>query len=530
MGASLSPMMTHYVEVKEQNSRGLLFYRVGDFYELFFDDARRAAELLDLTCTSRQNHGGEPIPMAGVPHHALQTYVDRCLAQGVSAVICDQLEDAALAKGMVKRGVTRIETPGTVVQEDQPDQVFLAAIAPPERAKDRWGLALLDLGCADFRCSDFGSLEETLEEVRRFDAKELIFPEDLEFQASAFQGALVPLDRGWFRRKGSAEQIQDFLSVHDLAAFGLSDRPDRVAAAAAASRYARSTRSGEFNHIHVLKSYERSDRLHLDGATLRNLEVFFTLSGQRDGGLLKTLDRCATPGGKRALAESLRAPLLNPTEIEARLDRCEVLLRDHGLRSAVRDHLRRVGDLERIASRLALGGGNPRQLRVLANGLNSLPELAILLQSSETMHQWFMSKWQPLESDLRPLAVELNLALVERPLFVGAMEIVLPTAMILNSTKPAIWLATAQKRSNPLQRLRSKPLGYRPSRSNKTKSLVTLSKSAIATLTRFQSIIVASKPSRRVNATSTMSWMDWPKGSRPLKRKAMRSKPNFFML
>ncbi|MAO85153.1 MAG: DNA mismatch repair protein MutS [Myxococcales bacterium] len=415
MGASLSPMMTHYVEVKEQNSRGLLFYRVGDFYELFFDDARRAAELLDLTCTSRQNHGGEPIPMAGVPHHALQTYVDRCLAQGVSAVICDQLEDAALAKGMVKRGVTRIETPGTVVQEDQPDQVFLAAIAPPERAKDRWGLALLDLGCADFRCSDFGSLEETLEEVRRFDAKELIFPEDLEFQASAFQGALVPLDRGWFRRKGSAEQIQDFLSVHDLAAFGLSDRPDRVAAAAAASRYARSTRSGEFNHIHVLKSYERSDRLHLDGATLRNLEVFFTLSGQRDGGLLKTLDRCATPGGKRALAESLRAPLLNPTEIEARLDRCEVLLRDHGLRSAVRDHLRRVGDLERIASRLALGGGNPRQLRVLANGLNSLPELAILLQSSETMHQWFMSKWQPLESDLRPLAVELNLALVERP-------------------------------------------------------------------------------------------------------------------
>ena len=111
MGASLSPMMTHYVEVKEQNSRGLLFYRVGDFYELFFDDARRAAELLDLTCTSRQNHGGEPIPMAGVPHHALQTYVDRCLAQGVSAVICDQLEDAALAKGMVKRGVTRIETP-----------------------------------------------------------------------------------------------------------------------------------------------------------------------------------------------------------------------------------------------------------------------------------------------------------------------------------------------------------------------------------------------------------------------------------
>ena len=415
MAETLSPMMLHYVEVKDQNPRGLLFYRVGDFYELFFDDARGSAELLDLTCTSRQNHGGEPIPMAGVPHHALQTYVDRCLAQGVSVVVCDQLEDAALAKGMVKRGVTRIETPGTVVQEDQPEQVFLAAIAPPERGKDRWGLALLDLGCADFRCTDFDRLEEALEETLRFDARELIIPEDLELPPGAFHGALVPLDRGWFRRKGAAQQVADFLSVHDLAAFGLADAPDRLAAAAAASRYARSTRSTEVNHVHVLRSYERSDRLHLDGATLRNLEVFHTLSGQRDGALFKTLDRCATPGGKRALAESLRAPLLEQQAIEARLDRCDALLRDHSLRTSVREHLRRVGDLERIASRLSLGGGNPRQLRVLADGLNSLPDLASLLQSSELLQGWFMGRWESLEADLRPLAMELNLALVERP-------------------------------------------------------------------------------------------------------------------
>ena len=232
----LSPMMTHYVETKHVHPNGLLFYRVGDFFELFFDDAVNAGKLLGLVCTSRQVHQGEPIPMAGVPHHALEGYVDQALDHGLPVVVVDQVEDPAQAKGIVKRAVTRIETPGTVIREEDPDPIFVAAIAPPSKRKERWGFAVMDLGSADFRCTTFDTASEALEELRRLGVRELLVPEDAELPTSGFDGALVELDTTWFARRSAGKTVKGFLGVRDLAAFGLDRRPDRLAASASVAR------------------------------------------------------------------------------------------------------------------------------------------------------------------------------------------------------------------------------------------------------------------------------------------------------
>ena len=226
-------MMTHYVETKQLHPKGLLFYRVGDFFELFFDDAVLAGKLLGLVCTSRQVHQGQPIPMAGVPHHALEGYVDESLNHGLHVVVVDQVEDPSQAKGIVKRAVTRIETPGTVIREDDPDPVFIAALAPPTKRQERCGFAVMDLGSADFRCTSFHTLDEGIEELRRLGVRELLVPEGDEALAQHFEGALVELEPSWFLRKSAPKQLKAFLGVSDLATFGLTGHKDRLAAAAA---------------------------------------------------------------------------------------------------------------------------------------------------------------------------------------------------------------------------------------------------------------------------------------------------------
>jgi DNA mismatch repair protein MutS len=413
-----SPMMAHYVETKKTHPNGLLFYRVGDFFELFFEDAVRAGKMLGLTCTSRQQHNGEPIPMAGVPHHAIEGYIDLALQAGVAVVMVDQVEDPAQAKGIVKRAVTRIETPGTVVREDRPGQTYLAAIAPPDKRRDRWGVAVLDLSCADFRCTDFESEAECAEELRRLEVQELIVPEAYDPARLLFEGAVVPLTDSWFARRGAGERLKEFLGCFDLKAFDLAGAVDRCAAAAAAAQYVAATRPDPITHVRSVRSYERCDRLHIDAATLRNLEVFSTLSGERSGSLFHALDLTETLGGKRALAEALRAPLIERKAINARHDRVQAFVDDSMLRTEVRQALGPVGDLDRIATRLALGGGNPRQLRVLANSLLSLPALGSLLARSEVLAPWFDDQWSELAgppAGLEALGAELDRALVERP-------------------------------------------------------------------------------------------------------------------
>jgi DNA mismatch repair protein MutS len=411
-------MMAHYVETKKTHPNGLLFYRVGDFFELFFEDAVRAGKLLGLTCTSRQAHKGEPIPMAGMPHHAIEGYIDVALEAGVAVVIVDQVEDPAQAEGIVKRAVTRVETPGTVVREDRPGQTYLAAIAPPDKRRDRWGIAVLDLSCADFRCTAFDSEAECAEELRRLEVQELIVPEGYAPKLLAFDGAIVSLADAWFARRGAADRLKEFLGCFDLKAFDLEAAPNRCAAAAAVAQYVAATRPDPITHVRRVRSYERTDRLHIDAATLRNLEVFCTLSGERAGSLFQALDLTETMGGKRALAEALRSPMIERRAIGARHDRVQALLDDPMLRGELRGALSAVGDLDRIATRLALGGGNPRQLRVLANSLLSLPVIAAMLARSEVLAPWFDAAWSALAAPpagLADLAAELDRALVDRP-------------------------------------------------------------------------------------------------------------------
>jgi DNA mismatch repair protein MutS len=363
-------------------------------------------------------HQGEAIPMAGMPHHALNGYIDQALQHGLPVVVVDQVEDPAQAVGMVKRAVTRIETPGTVVREDDPAQVFIAAIAAPVKRKQRFGFALMDLGCADFRCTAFDTLAEALEELRRLGVCELLIPEGMELPLGSFDGALVEVAADWFARRSAAAQVKSFIGVGDLAGFGLSSSPDRLAAAGALARYVQATRVDAIEFVTELHSYERVDRLHLDISTLRNLEIFSTLSGERQGSLFQAVDRTKTPGGRRALIESLRAPLCRMAPIEARLNRVQALVEDHHLRAAARQELGAVIDLERLGSRLALGGGNPRQLRHLANSLLAMPALVQRLSASDLLGPWFDNAWQGItgdESGLLVLAELLDRALEERP-------------------------------------------------------------------------------------------------------------------
>jgi DNA mismatch repair protein MutS len=416
----LSPMMSHYVETKHLHPNGLLFYRVGDFFELFFDDAVSAGKLLGLTCTSRQVHQGQAIPMAGVPHHALEGYVDQALDQGLPVVVVDQVEDPAQAKGIVKRAVTRIETPGTVIREDDPDPIFIAALAPPTKRKERCGFAVMDLGSADFRCTSFDTVAEGIEELRRLGVRELLLPEGEEQLAQTFDGAQVELEKGWFARRGAPSHLKGFLRVKDLAAFGLAGHKDRLAAAAALARYVQATRTDAIEFVTRLRNYERVDRLHLDASTLRNLEIFSTLSGERRGSLFHAVDRTCTAGGKRALIEALRAPLRDRQIIEDRLNRTQAMVANDDLRAQVRDELDAVVDLERLASRLALGGGNPRQLRQLASSLVAMPSLAQRLSPDPVLGTWFSEVWRLVAGEaqgdgLLALGQLLDRALEERP-------------------------------------------------------------------------------------------------------------------
>ena len=377
-------MMQQYLRIKAEHPGALLFYRMGDFYELFYDDARRAAKLIDITLTSRGQSAGEPIPMAGVPYHAVETYLSRLVRKGESVAICEQIGDPAKSKGPVERQVVRVLTPGTVTDDallEQRRETLLAAVfARPSKESASYGLAWLDLAAGRFtvlEADGAGALEAELERLK---PAELLVAEDQSRDIGEITLGEQRVRPPWhFEFSSASRMLTDQLGTLDLRGFGADDLPLAISAAGALLQYVRETQKTALPHITKLAVEERGDALHLDAATRRNLEIDVSLSGQDSATLFALLDSTVTAMGSRNLRRWLNRPLTDQQQLRRRYQAVALLL-DARRFEGLREPLRAIGDVERILSRVALRSARPRDLTSLRASIAALPALRAILK------------------------------------------------------------------------------------------------------------------------------------------------------
>ncbi len=373
-----TPMMRQYLALKANHPNTLLFYRMGDFYELFYEDAEKAARLLDITLTTRGQSAGVPIKMCGVPFHSLEPYLARLVKMGESAVICEQSGDPATSKGPVERAVARIVTPGTLTDAslvDDKQDLWLLAVTT---LRNTAGIARLNLASGEFILIEVAAeqIPATLERIR---PAEILYPESWTPNfAGAFSNSVACTRQpDWYFDFDSARRLLcDQFEVASLAGFGAEGLKPAVAAAGALLQYAQATQSGKLPHLRGLTVEIEGAYLGLDLATRRNLELTETLRGQPSPTLFSLLDNCVTSMGSRLLRHTLHHPLRDRAVPAARHGAVEALLEDYGrLAGEVRRALRGIADIERIAGRIALRNARPRDLASLRESLSRLPEL-----------------------------------------------------------------------------------------------------------------------------------------------------------
>jgi DNA mismatch repair protein MutS len=394
----LTPMLRHYMELKARHPDALLLYRMGDFYEAFFDDALRIAPLLEITLTARHRGTDSETPMCGVPHHALEPYLAKLLRAGLKVAICDQVEDPALTKGtkeLVRREITRVVTPGTLADPglmDGREDALLAALATSSSREGgdgaRWALALLDASTGALSVRRFRDLDTCREELSALRVKEVLLRAD---DATAFatwaESASICVTRidgeSWPDPPSAAQGLRRRFGVQSLRGFGLDDAEPAVVAAAAALDYAQRMQQRELPHVRELVLREDRDALWMDAATLANLEVLENArDGARKASLLGTVDRTLTSPGARRVRDWLRRPLRDAEAIRRRLRAVAELVERSDVRGAVRDRLRRLADLERLAGRVALRTLTPREAAALRDSLAEAPAILALLSST----------------------------------------------------------------------------------------------------------------------------------------------------
>jgi len=379
-----TPMMQQYLRIKGQYPDVLLFYRMGDFYELFFEDARRAAALLDITLTARGQSAGQPIPMAGVPFHSVEGYLAKLVRKGESVAICEQLGDPAKSKGPVERQVVRIITPGTLTDEallEERQETLLAAIA---RDGVRFGLAWLDLAAGRFTVLQSEGLLTLSAELERLKPAELLISEATQGEDVVRNGTAVRTRPPWYFELASASHLlTDQMGTLDLKGFGVDDLPLAICAAGALLQYVRDTQKAAVPHIRSLHVEERTDALIIDAATRRNLELDVSLSGREDATVFALIDKCVTAMGSRELRRWLNRPLTDQTVLRSRYQALSALS-DRRRFEDLRSHLHGIGDIERILSRVALRSARPRDLTQLRASLSLLPALRASLTTVDS--------------------------------------------------------------------------------------------------------------------------------------------------
>ncbi|MFQ5926090.1 MAG: DNA mismatch repair protein MutS, partial [Terriglobia bacterium] len=382
-----TPLMQQYQSIKKHYPHALLFFRLGDFYELFHEDAVTAARELQITLTARHRERGTPVPMCGVPYHAAEGYIAKLIRKGYKVAICDQVEDPKLAKKLVKREVVRVITPGTAVDTtvlEAKENNYLVACLAGHR-NEAVGLAYADLSTGEFRATEItGSkaIERLAEELQYLGPREVIRPQAADFTArcrhNGWQLSFVetPLDDWVFTTEYGTRLLREQFGVVSLEGFGLEDKPLATAAAGAILHYLRETQRSTLAHLDRIAYYQQHDALVLDTVSIYNLELVEPLFGNdRSSTLLATLDDTRTAMGARLLKSMLLRPSINCPEIEARLDAVEELARETLARDGVRQALEHVYDLERLLSKCTLETAHPRDLLTFRNALLPLPAL-----------------------------------------------------------------------------------------------------------------------------------------------------------
>ena len=410
-----TPLMQQYRDIKARHPQTILFFRMGDFYEMFEDDAKLAARELGLTLTSRNNGGAAEVPLAGVPVKAATEYLRRLIAKGHRVAICEQVEDPKLAKGIVRRAVIETITPGTVLSDDwlvRNRNNYIVAVDPRGAAA---GLATLDVTTGELILETVPA-SDTAAAVARYEARELVVP--AEVSVSADVGTVTVREAWEFDPELAREDLMRTYGIASLDGLGVSaeDRP-AIGAAGALLRYARELKPGGLPHLAHPTIVRRGDVLPLDEMTRRNLELVEPLRAGAEGAtLLEVIDRTLTPMGGRLLRRWLLAPLVDPAAINARLDAVQVLVGAGRGRARLREALDGVRDLERLAGRAALGRATPRELGALRDSILRLPDVAGALGGLEARERSALLEASALELDLlTDIGEELGRALVERP-------------------------------------------------------------------------------------------------------------------
>jgi len=384
IAAKHTPVMEQYFRIKAEYPRMLLFYRMGDFYELFFEDAERAARLLDITLTKRGRSASQPIPMAGVPYHAAETYLAKLVQQGESVAICEQIGDPAQSKGPVAREVVRIVTPGTLTDEallqERQDNLLAAVCA----GKDDYGLAWLELSSGCFSVLQAPTLEALGSELARLQPSETLFAEDSRLPEDLDLSGSITYRPAWHFDPDTAYRLLcERFGTRDLTGFGCAELPLVVGAAGGLLQYVQDTQRSRLPHIRGLSTEYRDDALILDVATRRNLEITASLSGHPEHTLAGIMDRTTTTMGSRLLRRWLGRPLRDRDSIRHRHAAVEELGAGNAF-APVQEELAGIGDLERILARVALGSARPRDLMVLRDSLAHLPALQRALEPRQS--------------------------------------------------------------------------------------------------------------------------------------------------
>jgi len=401
--APVTPAMRQYLDAKQQYRDAILFFRMGDFYEMFYEDALVAARALDLTLTSRSKDGqGSSIPMCGVPHHAIDGYLARLVKKGFRVAICDQVEDPKKAKGIVKRAIVRVVSPGTLTDSQHLDARAPAYLLSITKGSDpltkivrgsdpRVGIALLDLTTGEFSCAEYAGaagLQALADEVMVLRPREIVAPVGLDLSSVLIDGSAerLPVTRvdAWtFEQESARRGLMDHFHTNGLEGFGLEDHPSAASASGALLHYLRDTQKADLAHVRTISYKAAADCLLIDAVTLKHLEIVEAMDGGHEGSLLHEIDRTVTTMAGRMLRAWLLRPLISLERIRDRLDAVEEFAFRSTDRGKFRDVLTHVQDLERLIARVALGSAGPRDLVGLRRSIAEVPKVRLTLTGCE---------------------------------------------------------------------------------------------------------------------------------------------------
>jgi DNA mismatch repair protein MutS len=377
-----TPMMQQYFKIKAEHPNEIVFYRMGDFYEMFFDDAKRASQLLGISLTARGKAGGEPIPMAGFPYHSAENYIGKIVRAGESVVICEQVGDPATSKGPVAREVVRIVTPGTLSDEAFLDEHSDNLLIAVNQQAQNFAIAVVDISTGYFSLQELKGSDALLGELERLKPKEVLFNEDTELAGLLQHCQGLRTQAPWnFEEETARRMLCQQFNTQDLQGFGCENMSLAISAGGCLLQYAKDTQRSALPHVQHIKVEQHSDSVIIDAATRKNLELDQNLAGGRDNTLVSVIDNTSTAMGSRMLRRWINQPLRNIITLNARQEATHWLLDDYRF-EGIGANLKQIGDVERILSRVALRSARPRDLERMRDSLSILPELQTQLSDS----------------------------------------------------------------------------------------------------------------------------------------------------